>query len=563
MMQTVNSPIRRSWRSRVMQNVNILSLIAFAMAALVLLPMLAVVWIALFPSDNMWPHLLATTFPIYLKNTLILMMGVGLCTMLVGTGCAWISVRFSFWGLSWLRWAMLLPLAIPGYLGAYALVDMLEYAGPVQTALRDVMGYQSAQDYWFPEIRSMGAAILILSASLYPYVYLLARASFQNHSAGMEDVARSMGFGMWQRFFKVSLPLARPAIVAGVAVAMMEAVNDFGTVDYFAVQTLTTGIFSTWFERSNAGGAAQLSLTVLILVGSLIFIEKRSRHKQRYFDTTRRAQSQKPLQLRGIAAVVAFGLCFLPFAVGFLLPFGVLAHHAFDKMDVWHDAGLWKALGNTISVAAITALVATFAAILILYAARLSTAGKARVVVPVLGLGYAAPGAVLAVGVLIPFAAFDNWFADLMYETTGFDPGLMITGTQVAIILALTVRFFAVPLGAIDTAMAQMPPNLGAAARSLGKGHRETLRHVYVPLIARAASAALLLVFVDSVKELPATMILRPFNYETLATRTHNFASLEDLSRAAPSAMGIIAVGLVAVLILARSRLSARADRTA
>lgn len=560
MMQTVNSSQRCSWLSRVMQNVNILSGLAAVMAGLVLLPMLAVVWIALFPSDNIWPHLLATTFPVYMKNTLILMIGVGICTILVGTGCAWMSVRFSFWGLSWLRWAMLMPLAIPGYLGAYALVDLLEYAGPVQTGMRAVMGYQSAQDYWFPEIRSMGAAIIILSASLYPYVYLLARASFQSQSAGMEDVARSMGYGGWTRLWKISLPLARPAIVAGAAVAMMEAVNDFGTVDYFAVQTLTTGIFSTWFERSNPGGAAQLSLSVLILVGALILIERRSRRRQRYFDTTRHSRAQRAVVLRGWRAGVAFGLCFMPFAVGFILPFAVLGYHAFGEMEVWRDPDLWRALRNTISVAALTALVATLMAILILYAARLSSAPKARAILPVLGLGYAAPGAVLAVGVLIPFAAFDNWFADLIYESTGWDPGLLITGTQVAIVMALTVRFFAVPLGAIDTAMAQMPPNLGAAARSLGKGHRDTLRHVYVPLIARAASAAVLLVFVDSVKELPATMILRPFNYETLATRTHNFASLEDLSRAAPSAIGIIAVGLVAVLILARSRLSPHSE---
>ncbi|MFZ7094054.1 ABC transporter permease [Primorskyibacter sp. 2E233] len=526
---------------------------AVAIAVIVVAPILSVLWIALFPSQNIWPHLLATTLPRYLVNTAILMSGVGLLSAMVGTGAAWLVSRYDFPGRRWLEWLLLLPLAIPAYVGAYALVDFLEYAGPVQTFLRGVFGWSSAQDYWFPQIRSMGAAILVLSASLFPYIYLLTRAAFREQSGASEEVAQSLGTGAFGRFWRVGLPLARPAIAAGMAIVMMESVNDFGTVDYFAVQTLTTGIFSTWLQANNAGGAAQIASVVLFLVIFLVVMEKVSRRKMRFFNlsTRHRPVARKPVT--GRAAWAATLACAIPFAVGFVLPAGVIFSHALDNAKNWRDAELWQAGLNTLTVGGLAALITVGAGVFLVYGVRLSGRRLPRLLLPVTTIGYAAPGAVLGVGILIPLAALDNTIADAIWAATGWDPGLFMTGTAFALVLAYCVRFFAIGQGAADAAMGRVSPNLAAAARSLGRNQGQTLVEVYYPLMRASVASALLLVFVDCVKELPATLLLRPFNYETLATRVHEQASLENLGGAAPAAMLVIAVGLLAVGLLARA----------
>jgi len=528
------------------------SLAAAAIAALVLLPVVSVLWLALRGGESIWPHLLATTLPRYAANTLILMAGVGALTAAVGTGAAWLVTMYRFPGQGWLQWALLLPLAVPAYVGAYALVDVLAYAGPVQTALRGAMGWESARDYWFPEIRTRGAAILVLSGALYPYVYLLARAAFREQSGAAYEVAQALGAGPWRRFLRVGLPLARPAIAAGVAVAMMETANDFGAVDYFAVQTLTTGIFSVWLQAGNLAGAAQLSACVLALVLGLVVVEKASRRRRRTHASGRGQRPVAPQRLGGRRGALACAACLLPFLVGFVLPVGVLLSHAFDAGE-WAAPGLWRALLHTLGTAGAASALTVGLAVTMVYGARLSGRRLPVLLLPVTAIGYAAPGAVLGIGILVPLAAFDNAVADAIEGALGVDPGLILTGSAAALTLAYVVRFFAVAQGAADGAMARIAPSLPWAARSLGRGAGGTLRAVHVPLMRSSLASAMLLVFVDCVKEPPATLLLRPFNFDTLATRVHAKASLEALSEAAPAALTITLVGLAATAVLARA----------
>ncbi len=529
------------------------SLGALFVATVVLAPILAVIWIAFHPVENIWPHLLSTTLPRYMRNTLVLMVSVGVLAAAMGATTAWLVTRYRFPGVRWIQWALLLPLAIPAYVGAYALVDFLEYAGPVQTGLRDLFGWQTSRDYWFPEIRSMGAAIIVLSAALFPYVYILARAAYREQFGASEEVARSLGAGPFARFWRVGLPMARPAIAAGTAIVMMETVNDFGTVDYFAVQTLTTGIFSVWLESNNAGGAAQISSVVLMLVILLVTMEKISRRKVQFFSLSNRNRPAEPVQLTGVWGWMAFVTCLLPFLIGFVMPFLVIADNAASSLEQWRDPALYEALWNTLRVCGIAAVLTVVAGVLMVYGVRLSGRSLPRLLLPITTIGYAAPGAVLGVGILIPLAALDHKLADLIETMTGSPTGLILTGSSFALILAYCVRFFAIAQGAADGAMGRVAPSLPMAARSLGRTKGQVLGEVYLPLVRASIGSALLLVFVDCVKELPATMLLRPFNFDTLATRVHEQASLENLPDASPGAIMIVLVGLVAVGLLARA----------
>ena len=526
---------------------------ALLIAALVLVPIVAVLWMAFFPTENVWPHLLSTVLPRYLGNTLILMTGVGVLCGCIGTGAAWLVAMHEFPGRRLLSWMLLMPLAIPAYVGAYALVDFLEYAGPVQTALRAGFGWTTAADYAFPDIRSMPFAILVIGLSLYPYVYLLARTAFAEQSGAGYEVARALGAGPWRRFASVGLPLARPAIAAGVAVVMMESVNDFGVVDFFGVQTLTTGIFSVWLSGGNAGGAAQIACVILVLIALLVLLERRSRARRRFWQA---ARAQRPVTRTVPARGVGWAMtaaCALPVLLGFGFPVSVMGWHAVFVSDGWLAPGLLRALLNTLAVAGIAAVATVGLALFMTYGVRMTGRALPRLLLPVTTIGYAAPGAVLGLGVLIPLAALDNRVADGVLAVTGWDPGLLLTGSMAALVFAYVVRFFAIGQGAADAALSRIPPSLPLAARSLGQGPRGVLTRVHLPLIRGSVAMALLLVFVDAVKELPATLLLRPFGFDTLATRVHDQASLERLSQAAPAALVITAVGLCAVLLLARA----------
>lgn len=526
---------------------------AAVIAILVILPVASVVWIAVNPEQNIWPHLISTTLPRYLKNTAIVAVSVGALAAVVGTLTAWMVTMYRFPGSRMMQWLLLLPLAIPAYVGAYALVDFLEYAGPVQSTLRQTFGWQSSRDYWFPEIRSLGAAILVLAAALFPYVFLLAKSAFREQSGDSYDVARALGAGPVARFWRVGLPLARPAIAAGVAIVMMETVSDFGVVSYFAVQTLTTGIFTTWLDGGNASGAAQIASIVLLVAFVLLSLEKRSRGQLRYFRLSRQQRPVVARQLTGWQAWLAAVLCFLPFAFGFILPVAVILGHAVNNIHGWVDPELLRALWNTLIVAGSAAVATVIAAVFMVYGVRMTGRRLPALLLPITAIGYAAPGAVLGIGLLYPMSAADHMIADAVEAISGRDIGLLMTGSAVAIIYAYVVRFFAIAQGAVDSAFGRVSPSLPMAARSLGQTAGGALRRVYVPLIRGSLGTALLLVFVDCVKELPATLLLRPFNFNTLSTRVYEKASLENIADAAPAALLVMGVGLAAVLLMART----------
>ncbi|NBZ86144.1 ABC transporter permease [Stagnihabitans tardus] len=526
------------------------SLLAVAITALVMVPVLSVLWIAAHPTENIWPHLLSTVLPRYLWNTAVLGAGVGALATAIGTGAAWLLTMYRFPGSRWLDRAMLFPLAIPAYIGAYALVDFLDYAGPLQTALRALMGWQSARDYAFPEIRSMGFAILVLASAYYPYVYLLARSAFREQSGGSYEVARALGASPLGLFLRVGLPLARPAIAAGLALVLMETLADFGAVQHFAVQTLTTGVFSTWLNSDNAGGAAQLAFVILTLILFLVLSERASRRRALFHKPSRATRPVTPMRLTGPWAVLATLACLLPLGMGFGLPVGVMAGHALRHPSVWLAPGLGQAMLNTLVVGALAAALTVGLALLLVHALRQGPERLSRVVLPLTSLGYAAPGAVLAVGILIPLAALDHRLADAILAVTGTDPGLLLTGTAAAVVLAYVIRFFGVAQGAIETAFGRISPVLPLAARALGESPTGVLRRIHLPLMRGSVWTAVLIVFVDSVKELPATLMLRPFNFNTLATRAYDLASLEKIGQGAPAALIVGAVGLVAVWAL-------------
>ena len=526
---------------------------AAIIAGVVVAPMLAVLWLALHPTENIWPHLVATVLPRYLQNTLILMLGVGVLSAAVGTGAAWLVTMHHFPGRRWLDYALLFPLANPAYIGAYALVDFLNYSGPVQTGLRLSMGWTSARDYWFPQVHSLAFAVVVLTAAFYPYVYLLARAAFREQSGASYEVARSLGVGPAGLFLRVGLPLARPAIAAGVALVLMETVADFGTVQHFGVQTLTTGVFSIWLNDNNAGGAAQIALVILTLILALLWIERQSRRNARFHRMARATRPVAPQPLAGARGWVATVLCLIPFGLGFVLPVAVMAGHALQKPEVWFAPGLGAAVVNTLFVGGLAAGITVGAALFLVYGVRMAGRSAARLILPITALGYAAPGAVMAVGILIPLAALDHRLADAVLALTGHDPGLMLTGTVTALVLAYAVRFFGIAQSAVDSAFGRVSPSLPMAARSLGRSGGQTLQAVYLPLMRGSVSTALLVVFVDCVKELPATLLLRPFNFNTLSTRAYDLASLEKIGEAAPSALLVIAVSLAAVSLMDRA----------
>jgi len=468
---------------------------AVLIAAVILAPIVSIFWIALTPTENIWPHLMATVLPRYVATTLALMLGVAGLSLLMGTGTAWLVSQYRFPGRNWLGWALFFPLAIPAYVGAYALVDFLDYAGPLQTALRTAFGWTSARDYWFPETRSLWMAVLVLSCALYPYVYLLARAAWREQSAGTYEVARSLGCGPWGLFLRVGLPIARPAIMAGLALVMMETVADYGAVHHFGVQTLTTGVFSTWLNGNNAGGAAQIAGVILALILILVGLERAGRGSARFHRPSRSIRPLERQELAGASRWLATGFCLLPFAGGFLLPVGVMLAHAAKAPEGWLAPGLGEALANTLVVGGLAALATVGAALFMVYALRLSQSTVLRRLMPLTLIGYAAPGAVLALGLLVPLAALDHRLADGILALTGWDPGLTITGTAFAIGVAFMVHIFGIAQGALDAAFERVSPSLPMAARSLGQITGGAMGWVYLLLLRKTVPTTCLVVF--------------------------------------------------------------------
>lgn len=529
-----------------------LLIVGFVVALLAGLPV-ASVGLNLFAGGTSatWSHLAQTVLPEYIQNSLWLCLGVGCGVGVLGVATAWLTSMHDFPGRRIFDWAMVLPLAMPAYVMAYVYTDFLQFVGPVQTALRETFGWQHG-DYWFPDIRTLPGAILMFVCVLYPYVYLLARTAFIERASGMLEAARTLGLGPWRGFFAVSLPLARPAIVAGVALALMETLADYGTVAYFAVNTFTTGIYRAWFSLGDRIAAAQLAAMLLGFVLFLLMAERISRGRARYHNTTGRNRPMAGARLTGIPAALAVLACALPLLLGFVLPAVLLLKMALAEGDAQFGERFLVLSRNSFVLAGMTAVIGVFLALLMGYGARLSKTALANGLNRLVGLGYAVPGAVIAVGVLIPVTRLDNWLAGQWEQWFGHNPGLLLTGGIAALVYAYLVRFLAVALHTVESSLAKITPNMDDAARSLGLGQGETLRRVHAPMLRGSLFTAGLLVFVDVMKELPATLVMRPFNFDTLATQAYTLASDERLAEASTASLAIVAVGLLPLIALSR-----------
>jgi iron(III) transport system permease protein len=501
-------------------------------------------------TDALW-HLMQTVLPRYLGNTLSLVVLVATGTFVIGVGAAWLVTMTRFPGHRWLEVALVLPLAFPAYVLAYAYTHVLDHPGVVQTTLRAVMGW-GPRDYWFPEIRSVGGAAVMLVLVLYPYVYLLARAAFLQQGATAFLAARALGNTAWQAFFRVSLPMARPAIAGGVLLAVMETIADFGTVAYFSVQTLATGIYTSWFGFADRAAAAQLALCLLAFALLLAMLERVQRGEARYHDAGKQHRAMPPAQLTGWRAALATVFCALPVILGALLPIAILLEMALGSEQDLLSRRYTGFIRNSITLAGCAAVLTLSAAIVVGYYQRIRPGRSSASAGYAARLGYAVPGGVIAVGLIVPFAAFDNALDAWMRATFNYSTGLLVTGSIWLLVGAYMVRFLAAALGAYEGGQSTVHANMDAAARSLGQTPLGTLRRVHLPILTPSLLTALLIVFVDVMKELPATLIMRPFNYDTLAVQAYRLASDERLEGAAVPSLVIVAVGLLPVILICR-----------
>ena len=520
-------------------------------AALCAGPALSVVVTALMGDLETWNRLSSTVLPRYALTTLWLVLIVAGGTALLGTATAWLVTTCHFPGRRIFEVALALPLAFPAFVLAYAYTTFLDHPGPVQTALRALTGW-GPQEYWFPEIRSMPGAAAMLILVLYPYVYLLARAAFLQQSVTAAHVARTLGCGPWQAFLRVSLPMARPAIVGGVALAMMETIADFGTVAHFGVQTFATGIFKAWFSMGDRMAAAQLSSCLLVIALTLAALERAQRGAAQRHQAGRRYEALQTVRLTGWRAAAASAVCALPVLFGVVVPIVMLGVMGLGSGQSPFEPRYVGFTLNSLTLAGTAAALTVAGAVLIGYMGRLIPGRPARTASLVAGIGYAIPGGVIAVGLLVPLAAIDNTLDAWARATLGVSTGLMFTGSIAALVMAYLVRFMAVALNAVEAGLGTIQPSMDHAARTLGLGPGATLARVHAPLLRGSLLTAALIVFVDVMKELPATLIMRPFNFDTLAVQAHNLASDERLTQAAVPSLVIVAFGFLPVLLLAR-----------
>lgn len=529
-----------------------LPLTAVVIAALLSAPIVLIVSFVFFGTSDVWQHLWHTVLPIYLRNSALLMLGVAAGTLLIGVATAWLTACYDFPARRLCALLLLLPMAMPAYIVAYTYTGLLDYAGPVQSWLRAQTGLGYGQ-YWFPSIHSLGGAVAILTLVLYPYVYLLARAAFIAQSGQLLEVARTLGRPLGKSFFTVVLPIARPAIAVGVSLALMETLADYGTVQYFGVPTFTTGIFRTFYGFGDAVAAAQLATVLLAFVSLIVVLERFSRRGRRYFLLQdQHLQRPRRLSLSRPAGYLALCCCAIPPFLGFILPLLVLLRWGMHSAE-WFSAGFLSTAAHSFLLAGLATLIVVAIALLLAYAVRLSQSPVARIALQLTSLGYALPGTIIAIGVVIGFAWLDHNLVVIVEQALSMQLGLLFSGTLVALLFAYTVRFLAVSSGAVQSGLQTLKPSLDGTAQLLGRRPWQLMREVHVPLLRPAVLTALLIVFVDVLKELPATLMLRPFDFNTLAIRAFEMASDERLMDAAPASIMIVAVGLLPVMLLNHS----------
>lgn len=523
-----------------------------ALALLLVLPILAIFFTAVGETDQLFSHLMSTVMATYTYNTVVLVVGVMLLSLLFGIPCAWLMAMCRLPSERILQWALVLPLAMPAYIVGYIFTDWFDFAGPIQIALRDVMGWQ-AGDYWFPDIRTLGGAIIVLALVLYPYVYLLCRAAFMEQNVSLLQSARLLKCSPWQSFYRISLPLVRPAIAVGLSLVAMETIGDFGTVSYFAVNTLTTAVYDTWLGYSSLTAAAKISVIMLVFVILLLSLERYSRRKQKLFQSQFSSREDFRYELRGWKKWLALIWCWGLVAVAFIFPLGQLCLYAYQYFaQSWTPEFQQYAL-NSLYVSLSAAVIGVLIALVVNFYHRLSASRTSVLFMRLSSLGYAVPGTVLAIGVMVPVIFMDHAVNDLAKAMEWGRPGLIFSGSMFAIIFALVVRFSAVAIGSIESSLSKVSPSLDMASRTMGCNPNTMLLKVHVPLIRRGALIAALLVFIESMKELNASLLLRPFNFETLATYVFNYASDEHLELAAMPAVILVLVGLVPLVLINRS----------
>ncbi|WP_028023057.1 ABC transporter permease [Enterovibrio calviensis] len=526
---------------------------SWVFSLLLVLPILAIFSTAFGESDDVFGHLMSTVMGAYTLNTILLVVGTVFLSLLMGIPSAWLMANYSIPGDRWLQWALVLPLAMPGYIVGYIYTDWFDYAGPIQLFLRDVTGWTSAAQYWFPDLRTLPGACFVLALVLHPYIYLLARAAFMEQSLTLTQSARLMGCSPLQSFLRISLPLARPAIAVGASLVAMEALGDFGTVNYFAVSTLTTAVYDTWLGYSNLNAAAKISAIMLVVIFLLISSERYSRRKQKLFSQNVSADKIAKAPLNGKLKALATFWCWGLFAIAFLAPLGQLLIYAWDYHSSSSIEDFIQYSFNSLYVSSIAAVVALIIALLVNFYRRFSASPASNVPMRISSLGYAVPGTVLAIGVLISLTSIDHAINDVAKAMDWGRPGLLFSGTMFALLTAFVVRFSAVAIGSVESSLAKVSPSLDMAARTMGCNAKSIIKRVQLPLIRRGCLIAMLLVFIESMKELNAALLLRPFNFETLATYVFNYASDEHLEYAALPAILLVVVGLIPLIMINRS----------
>jgi iron(III) transport system permease protein len=517
------------------------------LVSIFLMPVVAITITASGDSDGLWVHLSNTVLPRYVANTLILMVGVSLVTLFFGVTTAWIVVQYDFPGRRIVQWALLLPATIPAYLIAYTYTDFLEYAGPLQVLLRDLFGWDSAIDYWFPEIRSMGGAILVMGAVLYPYVYVITRTAYLLTPISLFEIGRISGCNL---FWGVAFPLARPAVVAGLALVMMETISDFGTVEYFSIETLTLGIFNVWLGMNNLTAASQIAAFSFLFVIALVLLERISRARRGYMNTTRRSVSLSPRPVSFGQGTWLALVCSIPIILGFVIPVGVLLNFVVQGYSTSLNSEIlsaaWNSLFLGVTVAIMVIVTATFMGLVSSF-----DRGKAMQRLSALAsFGYAFPGTILAIGVVTAGGTIDAWIGSILMQISGVSYQGWLTSGVGLVVFACVVRFQAVGYGSVMAGLGRVPNNMMEASRVLGQGFAQSIRKVMLPLMRLSCVAGGLLVFVDVMKELPMTLLLRPFNYETLATYVYQFAKDELLEEAALPALIIVVSGIIPVILM-------------
>jgi iron(III) transport system permease protein len=528
--------------------------VAVAAAALALAPLFTLAVIAATgDAGELWLHLVRYVIPVALVQTALLLLGVAVVTIVLGVGTAWIVTTFQFPGRDAFTWLLALPLAIPTYIVAYVYVDLFDSWGPVQSALRWIFGWRSAADHWFPSVRSVPGAILLMGFVLYPYVYLAARAMFQTQSTQFTEAARVLGARPFRLARQISLPMARPAIAVGVALALLETLNDIGASEYLGVQTLTLSIFTTWLNRGSLAGAAQIACVMLLIVAGLIALERYGRRGRAFTALALQgARFPSRIVLQGRARWVAPLACFLPAFLGFLLPAGYLLYEVLARRLIGFDPDLIRAATTTIALAAVATTIVLLIGFAAVAAGRHLRNAAIGACVNVAGIGYAIPGTVLALGLLTPLVLLDEGFNVIARTLGGPGVGLMLAGSVAAVTIACVIRFLAIALGFAQAGFARISTDFDDVARMLGAGPATLARTIHWPLVRPAIFGAALLVFVDCLKELPATLILRPLNVETLSTYIYQFATRGSFEEGALAALIIVVVGIPAVLLISR-----------